>query len=99
MDLMDELMRKLAQDEKLLFEILDSVAEHDEFIRNLLAIHKRVLQRGSMQKKPYASVLRSDFFFDEPSQSWKMIEVKKDTVLNCDIEKQFGCNCCYIKMF
>ena len=68
-------MLGLIKESSVIVDLLESVAKTDDFIHRLLTIYKKAISRDIYSKKPYLSIIRSDFFFDAQSLSWKLIEI------------------------
>ncbi|XP_063723214.1 uncharacterized protein LOC134851175 [Symsagittifera roscoffensis] len=75
LNVVDQLMFKLATHELILAEVLEKTVQSDSFIKRLLDIHTKSLASRMFEKKLYFSIIRSDYFVDKDSQDWKLVEI------------------------
>ncbi|CAL8121898.1 unnamed protein product [Orchesella dallaii] len=72
--LLNELVHRVAHDYDFLHQSLSNACKVDEFTRRLFEIYDTVRQEGVAQEVSMG-LLRSDYFFDEPRNSVKQVEI------------------------
>ena len=71
---MNELTYRLTQDRKLLYSMLEKLAEVEDFVKTLVDIGKAAYEQGRQHQRGYLGILRSDYMLDSDNKI-KIIEL------------------------